>query len=856
MTRNRRLKAFPAFVLLNIIFGTAFAGLAVSAANATEGDGTPVVTETPVPTETTAPDTTTDGSTANESTPVTTVPAHPRATRPVRSVSGDITKNDDGSVDVAWADGDRDNTDPNYDLFADLVFHVSNTENLSYQVVDVTWVNGVTSPQGEFSRNYVQIMQCWDDGSGTAKPENCQWGAPSSALSSIAGNNAAGRGLIENEDAAQSYADGFRIPPPRTNPNLRQFAVPFVSVDGKRDFNVLSFFDSTLTNEITGAPTANDGTGSQPFEVHTSLEAPHLGCGAVQPGGAVQDCWLVIVPRGEYNTAGIRYTDNIGSRLNSSPLSASNWADRIEIPLTFKSVVSGCAIGAEEQGIVGNEIVGPAFSSWQAFLCRDSAVFGFSQIGDSEARRQIVSELDSAARLAIVSDPLDDTTAGTATLEYAPVAQSATVIAFNINYLLGSNSDIFDKNGTLVTDLTLNARLVAKMLTQSYRNDVPDGDNQLYLRSNPRSLNHDPEFLALNPEFNDFVGYIEPAGLLTALGNSDAYSAVWKWIRADEDALAFISGTEDEWGMKVNPYYEALGIDADTTLDSFPKADQSTFREYSYIPDPGYSSFELRPYVLDMAESALKVLRADPGSKIYWDETRNPAAFISQGAQPLGRRFMLGVTDFASAQRLGLSVAHLVNFGGHAVAPSEDSIAAGIAEFTDSEVSGVSVFNPKMTGSNSYPLASIDYAVVNVCAASDAQLRDYATLLDFVAGDGQHIGSAYGDLPDGYVPLSDADREATRAISKALTSEVKSPECAEHVTTIDTTTTDSTLLPPVVDADGPGIVDTPLVNVAAGETPRDPSSAAKFAILSALCFGIPSIAAGRVLVRKGMDLPT
>jgi hypothetical protein len=309
--------------------------------------------------------------------------------------------------------------------------------------------------------------------------------------------------------------------------------------------------------------------------------------------------------------------------------------------------------------------------------------------------------------------------------------------------------------------------------------------------------------------------------------------------------------------MKVNPYYEALGLDEDLALNSFPKADQSTFREYSYVPAPGYGTFELRPYVLDMAESALKVLRADPGSKTFWDESKNPAAFVSQGVQTLGRRFMMGITDLSSANRLGLSVAHLVNGGGHAVEPTETTIANGIAEFTDSDVDGVLTFNDSVTGANSYPLASIDYAVVNVCAASTSQLKDYATLLDYAAGDGQTLGTAYGDLPYGYVPLSDANRQVTVDAAKSLLAEVKSPQCAEHIRTPNVPSTDTTVVTPTTTTPvDPGTSVAPVATTIVGDSPRDPNSAAKYALLSALCFGIPSIAGGRMLIRKGMDLPS
>lgn len=831
----RRRQFVAAFLGVNIALGTVFAGLAAGAAIASEETVTDVVIETLVPEPTAAP------------------VDSPRSNHVGRS----LRINADGSVDIDWIDGlstgARDMSDPNFSLFRDLTFRISQTTGLSYQVIDVAWENAAPSVRGDFSRNFMQIMQCWDDGSGVANPANCQWGAPNPLNTSTIGVNSAGRILTENEDAAQSYDDFHRVPPPRTNPNLRQFSVPFVTVKGEKTFSTAKFFDSTLSNEVTGAPTSNAGDGLQSFELQTSLEAPHLGCGAVKVDGSIQNCWLVIVPRGEFSTDGRGFQDSQGGRISGSPLSASNWADRVEVRLEFKSVVSGCELGVSEQRTVGNDTVGPAMSSWQAFLCRDTATFGFSQIGDGEARRQVLSELESAARLGFVSNPIDAVTAGTTKLAYAPVAQSATVIAFNIDYLLGADRDLLDKNGSPVTDLTLNARLVAKMLTQSYRNDVPGGDSQAHVRGNPRSLRHDPEFLDLNPEFEDFVSYIEPGGLLTALGNADAYAAVWQWIKADSDAAAFLGGSPDPYGMVVNSYYRALGIVADASIDSFPKADQTTFREHSFVPEPGYGTFELRPYVLDSAESALKVRRADPGSKTYWDDLRNPPTFASPGAQPLGQKFILGITDYASALRLGLPVAKLENAGGHFVAPTSASILSGIGEFTESEVDGVSLFNPSVIGSNSYPLSSVNYAVVNVCAASIGSLKEYATLLTYIAGEGQVSGTAYGNLPDGFVPLAGADAKRTSDTADALRAEAKSPTCprAEKSDGIDI----PELLPDTGDYGNPTTgVEAPEVPDSSGSFPTDPSGASKYALLSALFFGLPCLVGGRALIRKGMDL--
>lgn len=589
--RNFRTKTLAGLLLADLALGVIFAGNAVSAAHA-----------------------------ADDALSTSVTSPQPQAI----ITSSAATQN--------WLDTTRDSTDPNYAAFQNLSVTVGQTTDLTYQGLTINWSGGGATSASEFAHDYLQIMQCWDDGSGTAKPQNCQWGAPATSFASVMGLNAGNRSLSENEDSAQAYSGIFQIPAPARNPNLRAFQVPFTSVGGASTFDVNTFFSSTSSNEVSGATTSADGTGTVLFEVQTSLEAPHLGCGARnETTGEIRDCWLVVVPRGQYSTDGTSYTTHENSRLRTSPLSASNWADRFEFHLDFASVSSGCPIGASEERTVGNEMISEAFTSWQGALCASNRVFGFSQVGDDEARTQISSSISGASRIGFVNGPVSSES--TTKVSYAPVAQSALVIAYNIDYNLAGNSTRIAQNGRPVTNLKLSPRLVAKLLTQSYKNDVPNGNNQSYLATNPRSLRHDPEFLELNPEFKDFLNSSEPDGMLLPLGNSDAFAQVWNWLKADTDARAFLSGAPDPWGMVINRYYADLNILDDTTINSFPKADQSTYREADYIPAPGFGSFELRPYVSDLAEGAKKVRRGDTGIKIFWDTTRAPAAFVSSGLQ-------------------------------------------------------------------------------------------------------------------------------------------------------------------------------------------------------------------------------
>jgi hypothetical protein len=766
--------------------------------------------------------------------------------------------NTDGSMTINWLDTVRDNAAPNYSLFENLEVSVSQVQDLSYQAVKVTWTGGVeTSPQ-QLASNYLQIMQCWDDGSGSADPTKCQFGAAKGPNVALLGSNAMSRSLgYQGEDPLQDYTGKFSIRPP-LGESVFTYAVPFETApstlfpNGQSTQEVERFFDSTSTNEIPGARTTANGTGEATFEIQTAVEAPHLGCGAAQSDGEIRDCWLVVVPRGEYTVSGEYFQEGVNGRLMGSPLSQSNWDNRIEFPLNFRSIESNCPIGADEQRTTGNQMVTPAFSAWQSALCAKKTVFGFSMIGDTESRRNIVSDTDGAARLAFIDNPLSSTEAAGSTIVYAPAVKSALTIAFNINYFIKGGYPLGNKDGQQVTDMVLNPRLVAKLLTQSYKADVAGGDSLSYLTNNALDLRHDPEFLELNPEFDQFVDDASPSGLMVPIGNEDVFAQLWKWIKADADANAFLEGIPDDEGMVVNRNYETLNITSDETINSFPKADTATFRASESIPAPGFGTFELRPYVHDLHDGGVRAFRGDSGSKTYWDISRTPAAFVSTGAQLLGRRFMLTVTDLATAQRLGLSTAKLINPNGEPVQANAESINSAISEFVGSNVDGVKVSTATLAKDESYPLATLTYAAIDVCRASISELKSYKSLLSYIAGKGQTVGSGDGEIPVGYVPLDEAQIAQTKKVISQISAEISSPVCPEHLKPVSTDFVPT--VTPSLPTDNLGTPVTEASAAATGKFPGDPNSALRYSMLSALCFGVPMIAGGRTLIRKAKTL--
>ncbi len=754
-----------------------------------------------------------------------------------------------------WTSETRDQTSHFYDEFKDFQVTVSQTRNLSNQGVKVTWSGLKRTMPGEFASNYVQIMQCWGDDSGPT-PQQCQWGSPITATENLMGSFTANRDLMKGEDPNQLYNTSYLIPPPVNQPFLKSYRVPFTTVSGETTYNFSKYFSNETSNEFSAAPTGVSGGGEAVFEVQTSLEAPHLGCGA-QTASGPRDCWLVVVPRGELRANGTRILES--ERLSGSPLSASNWANRVQFPLSFSPLTVSCALGNSERRVVGTEMIAAAFYSWQPSLCKDIATFGYSQIGDGEARRQITGTLFGSSGLAFISDPIEEELRGKNQLVYAPVANSAVVIAFNIEKNFKSDSPLVSQNGALVTDLKLNARLIAKLLTQSYRNDVPGGNTQDHVKDNPRSVVTDPEFIQLNPDFEYFQRGIEPGGLLVALGSSDSSALVWRWLQNDAKAKSFLQGTPDQWGMKLNKYYSSLELATDTEIESFPKADLSTYRPNSNTPEPGFSTLDMRPYSHDMLDAAAAARRGDSKSKTIWDPNKIPATFASGGAQPIGQRFMLAITDLPAAERYGLGVATLVNSNGQESSPSVTSLNAAVSSMPTDAATGILYNDGKSVIGNGYPLTSLTYAVVNVCTQTSKALSEYSSMLNYASGPGQITGEAQGMLPYGYVPLQANLLAKAKAAANSLTSSTVAKDCPSNVVPEEEEKPEPTPTPtePVDPGPGPGPVD-PTEPVDPGSGPRadafktlaEGSSVSSTVVLASLIFGFPGLVLGQLLLAR------
>ncbi|HEY0807343.1 MAG TPA: hypothetical protein VGD84_19920, partial [Pseudonocardiaceae bacterium] len=479
-----------------------------------------------------------------------------------------------------------------YPDFQNLHVTVSQTQNLVHQAISVSWSGlSTNSTDGGF----LQLMQCYGDANTGPTPENCEFGTREDLLPSGLANATAGSrgGPICVANSVPSTAnppfslDGSGAPagcdtreptdPSHLDPSPldshNSYSIPFVPVgtnDKVYPADLRGSFDQFSTNEVKHATTGTDGTGQNFFQVLTSTEAPGLGCGDLETNGGTRNCWLVIVPRGQFDANGFKLVPGNPFRADpaGSPLGASLWAQRIQIHLGFAPIGATCPLGsAKERDVVGTELMSHAVFSWLQTLNANAnckSLFAFLQ-GPEPTTTTVLTNPVSGDGLAFTNIPIGSEAirSGVVPIDpgpmvYAPVATSAITFGFNIN--------LPSTNGYWPNPVKITPLLMAKVLTQSYRYDLVDyfpSESKLgpdWARNNPSTIAQDPEFQALNPQVTDGGAGTSLAPLLTE-DSSAVNQQVWQWIRSDPAAMAWLGGKADGHGMVINPAYQALHLD-------------------------------------------------------------------------------------------------------------------------------------------------------------------------------------------------------------------------------------------------------------------------------------------------------
>lgn len=718
--------------------------------------------------------------------------------------------------------------------FADLRVTVGQTRDLVNQNVAVSWrwigddPNASRFDGSVLQADYLQIMQCWGD--TVPDRTQCVFGGTSNRSTSFTSTRfvfpaALGASssfpVDPNEDVALDDEDYVK-------PGSTEVRVPFDPVAGDlvryEELDQNQYFGELTTNEIVQARTRPDGTGFETFETTTFRESDGLGCAdVVRPGaggGTPRSCWLVVVPRGETEVDGRPYFDLPNSQLQSSPLSRSNWENRIAFPLEFQPVGRPCPLTSAQRPVGGVETSTLAVLSWQPRLCAGGGtVFSYTKLSDAVVENGLVGEAAGANGLGFLNAPLDsDAVPADRTLVYAPVAVSGVAIAALVERQTPPDApaEAAARRGERIEDLRLTPRLVAKLLTHSYRSNV--NVKAGYLAGNPVSIERDPEFIRLNPEFADLGN--ERLELRMPTGVSYTTRMLWSWIAADDEARDFVAGVPDPSGMRVNPFYQGL----DVPQDVLPKVDPFCDRDPGF-PDLPLCQLDLHPYVNDFFEAAQAVVRGASGERTR-NVTVNPPVTQSVARQRPGARNLLGLTDTATAERFLLPTVRLRNAAGEFVAPTTASMRAAVEAMAATPGSGVLVPDAEVSRRGAYPLTVVTYAVAAPNQFPAAAARQYADFVRFAAGPGQTPGTAPGSLPAGYAPLSAGQRQAALAAAQRIQDRVgpPAPPAPRPRTTPPPTPPPS--LPPDPAADpGPAPVAAPPAAPAAPPTPS-PSAVA------------------------------
>ncbi|GAA4624734.1 hypothetical protein GCM10023196_026110 [Actinoallomurus vinaceus] len=583
---------------------------------------------------------------------------------------------------------------------------VSQTRDLVYQTLDVSWKGNFpqTSPQPEAkdTLNAMVVMQC----RGTEPSrDDC---------------------YFFNREYWSIDQDG----------NLQSGHSDFRDAKG----NPLVVYQlNPSSNEVYGI-TGADGGGRATMEIRTATQLPELGCTRKTDakGTEVPACSLVIVPTLGYLDGS--FNDDPGS----DAFSSYNWDHKVVVPLSFAPTPSMCSLRNPDTTVEGGTAAQRVMEAWQPKLCsqKNRVDVAYNRNGEPQARDLFKN---GAADAALTIRPLggDVTRAHT----YAPLAISG----FGIGFLLD------DANGHQVTGLNLNARLLAKVLTQSYgvRSNNPA------TTGNPTNFGSDPELRALNPGLPERAGNLGNPILLG--GGTDLLWDLTRWIGSDADARAFLDGRPDPWDMHVSTYYKGITLPEDTLELRDGLTDKVGTCTYAPVQDK-YPTASSVGAVAQALIGRLPLTRLGPAT----DPSTGACTQGADTAQSIGGRFLLGLLDTSEAVPLNIPMAKVKNPRGAFVAPTPAAMTSAVgAMVTGSDKITKSVDFGRLPA-DAYPLTNVTYSAVPTSGLTSAKANALGTFLDHAAGAGQVPGTQLGDLPAGYLPLSSAMKAQTRAAAAAV----------------------------------------------------------------------------------------
>lgn len=520
--------------------------------------------------------------------------------------------------------------------------------------------------------------------------------------------------------------------------------------------------DAAFPPSELAAFTDLQGNGSVHFEVRSDVENESLGCAY---GVA---CSIVVVPilgiscdkpagttltstdracrKGGRLPAGSSNFADEGVDQAVSPAlwwSESNWRNRFSIPITFGLPSGVCDVldPRAPTKFFGSELMAQAALQWAPAYClrKDRFNFALSQMPDDAGWENMENGAGPAAFVSSEHERLGPDPVG-----YAPTA----ITGFSVGYAIDRPD-----NGGEYDRLRLNARLIAKLLTQSYLgSDL--GRGHPGITDNPLALMSDPEFVELNPGLSRNV---QEAGatLLSLSVSSDLIRQITAYIAQDADAMDFVAGKADPWGMRVNPSYQGL----DLPRDEWPLLD-------TYIPQTQNECLKQNPtqYFTQLA-SPVSTLRTiadalidawpNVQTRCDYDTATNTYKLGRRDRQNYGTRFMLGLVSLGDADRFGMRSAALQTTPGRYVAPTEGTLAKAVSLMRQEKKHGSFGLTQAdlVAAGTAYPGTMVVYTTARMRNLDKTQARQVASFIRIATTEGQVPGRGNGDLPGGYLPL-------------------------------------------------------------------------------------------------------
>lgn len=681
----------------------------------------------------------------------------------------------------------------------DVTVQVDHTRNLrGRERVHITWDGArpsggrATSPFGEngMDQEYpVVVLQCRgrDDARLPAaqriRPETC-WTSTVQQRSQLQVPDAAAiwRSDRYAGDAARAPLSGIAALPKSCGgaaEGTSTHVTPFVSAKGQTFASCSSdtlppeaAVDASFPPAEQSAFTTVDGKGDIQFEVRSDIENESLGCNEKTA------CSIVVIPvmgisclqsdsrqlnaacrkQGRFEPGSSNF-DGQGVDETVSPRywwTESNWRNRFSVPITFGAAPNVCSVLDDRPpvGFYGSELMSQATVQWAPAYCLRKDRFRFQHnVLPDLASFQLMQQDEIPGAFVSSRKSVD----GQAPTAYAPTA----VTGFAISYVVDEPRNAGERK-----QLRLNARLLAKLLTQSYPGSSL-GRQHPGMADNPGSLNADPEFVALNPDLG--TGEQEAAAVLMSLSeSSDVIRAITTYIQDDPEARAFISGKADPWGMRINPSYRGIRLPVDEwpLLDTFtPDVQQECLKQNNDTP---YLTRLAAP-VTSFVKIADALLDAWPYSQTKCSglgTDQFPYVLGRADRQGVGARFLVGVTTLGDAERYGLHTAALQTTsvapgrtfstkGRTFVAPSDASLAKAVSTARPTGRNQPFRLDDRVVrAAGGYPGTLVVYTAAKTSGLDRGTARTVASFIRTATTEGQRRGSGNGFLPDGYLPIT------------------------------------------------------------------------------------------------------